>query len=645
MFLRSSLIGAVSVLSGIVSLLAFAPPALSADDGSIGGRVMAVSDGAPLADTRVDLHRLDPSTGNWQQFSWEWTSADGRYLFINLPAGRYRLCADSNAGVSSGNPAKLYLRRCWRTAPSVGSADEVVLESGAEVRGVVIRLLTRGRIRGNVTGPGGDPADGGYARAYWRESGEWAWGDWDYIDENGDYELRVDDKPAHHVCFHPSDVDQLATECWDDADSLTSSTAIQGARPNQIVEGIDAQLGPGARIEGSITGYPTGTQGVVAISAYRNDGDGWWAVGFNSLEPYTNPLPYEINSLPAGDYRVCFTSQEFEFFPVFADECVGGGPNPATGADIEVTEGETTSNADVDLGAASTIRGRVSGISEPVPVQLLTASGEPIYRRLTHVNGSFGFAGLPNGSYKLAFNRAPGETRLAARFLKNKPEHAGIGSASVIDLGDGELASGNSTTLFPGGSITGRVVDSNGTGIPDCQVRGYTPDGSLVTRWSDTDEDGWFDVGGFTRGSYYLAVSGGSCGISAADLFFDAGAPSQLTENASLADPLAVALGVPTAVAGDLEITQLRNLVPPSISGTPQVGQPLTADPGTWSPAGVNFTYRWYADGVLVPGENDESFTPGTDQIGTRIRVRAIASLAGYATAGRTTPSSERVTP
>jgi len=503
--------------------------------------------------------------------------------------------------------------------------------------------LARGKIRGHVTGPGGDPAQG-YARAYWRESGQWAWGDWDYIDEDGNYELRVDDKPAHHVCFHPSDVDQLASECWDDADSLTSSTAIQGARPNQIVEGIDAQLGPGARIEGSITGYPTGTQGYIAIAAYRNDGDGWWAVGFNDVEAYTSPVPYEINSLPAGTYRICFTSQDFEFFPVFADECVGGGPTPSTGVDIEVSEGETTSNADVDLGAAGTIRGRVSGISAPVPVELLTDSGEHIFTRLTHANGSFGFAGLPDGSYKLAFNRAPGETRLAARFYKNKPEHAGIGSASVIELGEGELASGNSSTLYPGGSITGRVVGRDGMGISDCRVRGYTPNGSLVTRWSDTDEDGRFDIGGLTRGSYYLAINSGSCGISNADLFFDAGAPSRLTENASLADPLAVALGVPTAVAGDLEITQLRNLVPPSISGTARVGQPMTADPGTWSPSGVNFSYRWYADGVLLAGENGPTFTPGIDQLGTRIRVRVIASLAGYTTKGRTSPSTERVT-
>ena len=130
--------------------------------------------------------------------------------------------------------------------------------------------------------------------------------------------------------------------------------------------------------------------------------------------------------------------------------------------------------------------------------------------------------------------------------------------------------SGISSTLVPGGSITGRVVDRAGAGIPGCQVRAHTPDGALVTRWSETDGGGLFDVGGLTTGSYRLLVSGGTCGIGHADLHYDAGAPSRLTQNASLADPLAVVLGAPTAVPGDLVITQLRNLAPPSIAGTAQ---------------------------------------------------------------------------
>ncbi|HYH62161.1 MAG TPA: hypothetical protein VD766_09875, partial [Solirubrobacterales bacterium] len=182
-------------------------------------------------------------------------------------------------------------------------------------------------------------------------------------------------------------------------------------------------------------------------------------------------------------------------------------------------------------------------------------------------------------------------------------------------------------------------------GVPGCRVRAYTPSGSLVTRWSDTDEDGWFDVGGLTKGAYYLAVGAGTCGISPTDLHFDAGQPSRLTGNAALADPLSVALGVATPVPGDLVITQLRNLAPPLVEGAPRAGQPLSANPGTWVPSGANFAYRWYADGLLVPGEQGQAYTPGASQVGKRIRVRVFASKAGYTDAGRTSASTARVAP
>ena len=589
---------------GIAGLLVAAPSAPADEGGRIAGRVLGGLDSAELADAHVQLSRFDAGTGNWQQLSSTWTDTAGRYRFAGLAAGRYKLCADSTAGSGVTNSNALYLPRCWRAAPTVDSADEIVLDPGSVVSGVTIRLQARGRIRGQITDPAGDPVTGGYAQAYLNESGRWVPGPWAIFDDQGDYELRVDGGRVYHVCFQPWDDEQLAVQCWNKTPSLPSSTGIRGVPPNRTVDGIDAQLAPGARIDGLIRGYPVGTQGSIEILAYRRDGGEWWAAGWSLVEPWTSPTPFEIASLPAGSYRVCFSSQDFEFFEVFAHECVGGTPTLETGTAIEAVAGETTSGADVELGSAGTIRGRVRGIDAPVPVQLLTASGEPIFERLTAADGTYGFGGLPNGAYKIAFNRVPGDTRLAARFYRNKPEQAGIGNASAVELGDGALVTGVSSALVSGGSITGRVVDRAGAGVPGCQVRGYTLDGGLVTRWSETDGSGSFDVGGLTTGSYRLLVSGGTCGIGSADLHYDAGAPSRLTRNASLADPLAVVLGHATAVSGDLVITQLRNLTPPSIAGTASVGEPLSADPGTWSPADLTFSYRWYADGVEVPGRN-----------------------------------------
>ncbi len=206
----------------------------------------------------------------------------------------------------------------------------------------------------------------------------------------------------------------------------------------------------------------------------------------------------------------------------------------------------------------------------------------------------------------------------------------------------GSFVTGISSTLVTGGSITGRVVRRAGAGIAGCQVRAYTPNGMLVTRWSETAGDGSFDIGGLTSGSYRVLVSGGTCGITSTDLHYDAGSPSRLTEDASLADPLAVTLGAATAVPGNLVITQIRNLERPSIAGEARVGEPLSADPGTWSPADVALAYQWHADGIPLPGATGPSFTPAADQAGSRIRVQVTASKASFASTSR---SSDRTAP
>ncbi len=57
--------------------------------------------------------------------------------------------------------------------------------------------------------------------------------------------------------------------------------------------------------------------------------------------------------------------------------------------------------------------------------------------------------------------------------------------------------------------------------------------------------------------------------------------------------------------AGDLVLTPV-----PTITGTPQVGQLLTAVPGTWDD-GVDLTYQWTADGTDIAGRHHLGVHPG----------------------------------
>src|SRR2546427_203694 len=76
------------------------------------------------------------------------------------------------------------------------------------------------------------------------------------------------------------------------------------------------------------------------------------------------------------------------------------------------------------------------------------------------------------------------------------------------------------------------------------------------------------------------------------------------------------------------------NTTPPSISGTPTVGQPLTADPGSWSGNPTSFVYQWQrCDGDVVVCSNVVGATGKTHglsvaDLGYRLRVAVTAQNA-----------------
>ncbi|WP_157007169.1 hypothetical protein [Agromyces laixinhei] len=69
----------------------------------------------------------------------------------------------------------------------------------------------------------------------------------------------------------------------------------------------------------------------------------------------------------------------------------------------------------------------------------------------------------------------------------------------------------------------------------------------------------------------------------------------------------------------------------PVIVGTAQVGQELTADIGTWGPAGVKIGYRWLRAGSPIPDATGPNYTLTPADLNRVIRVEVTSSLAGYA--------------
>jgi len=83
-----------------------------------------------------------------------------------------------------------------------------------------------------------------------------------------------------------------------------------------------------------------------------------------------------------------------------------------------------------------------------------------------------------------------------------------------------------------------------------------------------------------------------------------------------------------------------KNTVAPTISGTPQVGQTLTATPGTWTGSPASFTYQWQrcdpagANCADIPAATGPTYVLTDSDVGSTIRVVVSAQNAlGTATA------------
>jgi hypothetical protein len=88
---------------------------------------------------------------------------------------------------------------------------------------------------------------------------------------------------------------------------------------------------------------------------------------------------------------------------------------------------------------------------------------------------------------------------------------------------------------------------------------------------------------------------------------------------------------------------QTMTLIPtPTISGTAKLGETLTAAPGTWD-AGVTLSYQWKRSGSAISGATSSTYTAVAADRGAALSVTVVATKAGFATATRTSGSTNAV--
>jgi surface antigen len=87
-----------------------------------------------------------------------------------------------------------------------------------------------------------------------------------------------------------------------------------------------------------------------------------------------------------------------------------------------------------------------------------------------------------------------------------------------------------------------------------------------------------------------------------------------------------------------------RSTSDPSVTGTPKVDVPLTANPGSWSPE-PTLSWQWTADGAPIPGATSATFTPSPAELEKHLAVEVTARRPGYLTAVIESPATDAVLP
>ncbi len=217
----------------------------------------------------------------------------------------------------------------------------------------------------------------------------------------------------------------------------------------------------------------------------------------------------------------------------------------------------------------------------------------------------------------------------------------------TVTLDGGVLTGGGS--IGTTGGLSGNVVNNGGVVAP-----GSSP-GTLTVANSFTQGDGGvldIDVEGPGQGSGFDFLDVGSTATLDGDVrviqgpgldpaggsafqFLEAGSVQGTFDavvDGELPGGKFFALDYPASPPGARLLVSSpespSNLTPPAVTGTPAVGQTLTCDKGTWTPAGVALTVQWLRDGTPIAGQTGDQYLVTAADQGTQLACRVTATNA-----------------
>jgi hypothetical protein len=402
---------------------------------------------------------------------------------------------------------------------------------------------------------------------------------------------------------------------------------------------------------GSITGKVTKPSGSalsgLTVGAYKlSNGE------FTHVKKVTTRSDgtYTLGSLDRGRYAVAFGEDALKYVTEYWNN------KPSLGAATTIwVSTSRVSSINARMASGGSIVGKIQREGgAPVPhVQIDIFREEDDYNDDYHylkttegsADGNYVAGGLAPGCYRLLFT-PPAEGPGSDLAVEALGEARSVGEWGHICVDPGEVATESAdVTLDPAGRVAGRITGPDGEPIAGAWVFGFPGNAAGdVANVAVADADGRYVMNRMSAGPHSLDFYG-PLDVPVYPFGDDVAEYSSEWWNdqasSSTADPITVQAGS-TVEGTDVQLASdenpVVNVAQPSISGYPEVGDLLKADPGQWSPNGSHLLrWRWYVDGVPTD-KTSNTFVPQIEHVGKRISFEV--SVNGFGDSAMSEPTA-----
>lgn len=506
----------------------------------LGGSVTD-SGGDPLSGIEVSIYRW---TGQqWSYQAYQQTPADGRYTFIDLAPGDYRVLFRDWSGV--------FAFQYWPNGTTIDDGQTVTIDDASQTVDAVMQAA--GRISGQLSDPAGRPLLNSMIAVY----GAWEPDQVLFLEQPTGVDYDIGGLPSGNYLVRftgQQSNNRSYLEYYDGAVDAESATMV-AVQVGTTTAGIDAELGlgPGGTIRGRLRGRYGEELDIGRVTALNWNDDQWVEVSTAEAFYLDDDFDYLLD-VPAGRYRLRFEGGSF-LAPngQLETEYFDDAQSIDSAIDLDIATGDAQRDVDVRIGnfADGSIAGTVTDAQgNPAPgieVLVFDRSLRLLSDQIaaTDATGAFTVPELWPEEYFLRFYDPQGA--LQNRWYDDAESPSSAERVPVLGNVAGIDAVLAPASIDAPGSVSGRVTDESGQALGQIQVRAYTdcdfstgqPVCDIVSR-TETASDGSFRLRDLANGDYFVQFAS-STGDYLTHFFPDA---------ASIADASAVPVTAPAATQG-----------------------------------------------------------------------------------------------